>query len=598
MPKIKLSALASDIKGKSQGSVFSTNSGGTYFRNNPSGGGRKTAQSAAQKNRFGSLATRWKALTDEQRTQWRESASAYPTINAFGDSRIPSGYELFMRLNGVLISNELPLLTVPGTPREIPLIEGLDIISPDLWMFTPQTQFKTNLSKTETVFGFAPRFFAGEDLNNMQTLAVRVSAPEVRVQNDRVRAFAPIFYSTNGGDIGFCLSVQATSSKRAYARFVFNCPRAGSLDGSMIQDSNEFDIIPGESYHFAVQYIFGFINAATPAGRQIRIFANIFLNGRLISEKNPVYYDSFQNLLSSDVEGDILDAPNFVNQNSYEGFLSLGVDFANTNIPFNFSDFAYLVAEPTEPTCCDEGGGECAPDFVCEQVDQFACECWYVQEWENGSNVPNGPYNVILLSQGYYIGSERARVGLNKVTSFKSPFAGATMISGFINEANDNDQYNLAIAIEPECETNEDCNPTCGDAECQDGVCVYVGDGVPFVVGTSTTYVPWAYAASNNYEVSGFYVQLLCTGAMSAGKSEFQTKYKKLLTYPLNSDALVISEQLKTMFGGLAANCTYSYKARIIDGTTGVAYDTDIPVNKPRNPRRFKAGAELSGKVT
>ena len=598
MPKIKLSALASDIKGKSQGSVFSTNSGGTYFRNNPSGGGRKTAQSAAQKNRFGSLATRWKALTNEQRTQWRESASAYPTINAFGDSRIPSGYELFMRLNGVLISNDLPLLTVPGTSREIPLIEGIDIISPDLWMFTPNTQFKTNLSKTETVFAANPTFFQQENLGAMQTLAVRTSAPEIRLTSERIAAFAPIFLSQGVDDLGFCLSLCVVNSKRAFLRFVFNCPRAGELDGSMIQDSAEFDYIPNESYHFAVQYLFRTVDVPGEGARQTHIFANLFLNGRLISANNPVNYDAFQILLSSATMGDPIEDASFVNQPFYDGSLSLGMDFAQTNIPFTFSDFAYLVAEPTEPTCCDEGGGECAPDFVCEQVDQFACECWYVQEWENGTNVPNGPYNVILLSQGYYIGSERARVGLNKVVSFVSPFDETKMISGFINEANDNDQYNLAIVIEPECETNEDCNPTCGDAECQDGVCVYVGDGVPFVVGTSTTYVPWVYAAANSYEESGFYVQLLCTGAMSAGKSEFQTKYKKLLTYPLNSDALVISEQLKTMFGGLAANCTYSYKARIIDGTTGVAYDTDIPVKKPRNPRRFKAGAELSGKVT
>jgi hypothetical protein len=598
MPKIKLSALASDIKGKSQGSVFSTNSGGTYFRNNPSGGGRKTAQSAAQKNRFGSLATRWKALTNEQRTQWRESASAYPTINAFGDSRIPSGYELFMRLNGVLVSNDLPLLTVPGTSREIPLIEGIDIISPDLWMFTPNTQFKTNLSRSETVFGLSPGFFNGVDFRETQTFGVRITPPRTLSFASKDSLFSPIFYSEDVDHQGFCLQLIAQSNTFSYLKFVVNTKKLDNADTAMIVKADLPTDFFRQSSHVCVRFTTFEIEGLDDDEPTNSMVAQIFVNGTLLEAPAPSWYNAHQNLLSATTSGSEISAPDIRPDTSYSAPFALGGYYDVNDIPCDFSDFAYLRNSRNELTCCDEGGGECAPDFVCQQVSEFGCECWYVQETAGGNQIPSGPYDIILLSKGYYLGSEQARIGLNKVVSFASPFEMGKQSSGFINEANGNSSYNLSIVIEPECETNEDCNPTCGDAECQDGVCVYVGDGVPFVVGTNETFVPWAYVTKNEYEEEGFFIQLLCSGAISAGKSEFQTKYKKLFTFPLNSDSLDVSSFIKSMFGGLSGGTTYAYKARIIDGTTGVAYDTDIPVKKPRNPRRFKAGAELSAKVT
>lgn len=598
MPKIKLSALASDIKGKSQGSVFSTNSGGTYFRNNPSGGGRKTAQSAAQKNRFGSLATRWKALTNEQRTQWRESASAYPTVNAFGDSRIPSGYELFMRLNGVLVSNDLPLLTVPGTSREIPLIEGIDIISPDLWMFTPNRQFKTSLSRSETVFGLAPQFFDGVNFNQTLTFGVRITPPRTLSFNSKNLLFSPIFWSEQANGTGFCLQLLAESNTFSYLKFVCNLPKQNNDDTALIVEAALPSDFFRQSSHVCVRFVIYEIPGEGDDDPTHSMAAQIFVNGTLLEDANTNWYNAHQNLLGTATTGSEISAPDIKTPTAYTAPFALGGYNDVNDIPCDFSDFAYLRNSGTELTCCDVGGGECAPDFVCEQVSEFGCECWYVQETEGGTQIPSGPYDIILLSKGYYLGTEQARIGLNKVVSFASPFEMGKQSSGFINEANGNSIYNLSIVIEPECETNEDCNPTCGDAECQDGVCVYVGDGVPFVVGTNETFVPWAYVTKNEYEEEGFFVQLLCSGAISAGKSEFQTKYKKLFTFPLNSDSLDVSSFIKSMFGGLSGGTTYAYKARIIDGTTGVAYDTDIPVKKPRNPRRFKAGAELSAKVT
>lgn len=176
MPKIKLSALASDIKGKANGSVFSTNSGGTYFRNNPSGGGRKSPKWDIQKNNFGSLATQWKALTQEQQEAWQDATVLYPTVNAFGDPRIPSGYELFMRLNGSLSAVGLPLLSIPNAPRSVVEYGDLRVDYPTQWQLTPNYACQTfnNQRITEARQITCIDAFKDQQLMNNITFSMRV----------------------------------------------------------------------------------------------------------------------------------------------------------------------------------------------------------------------------------------------------------------------------------------------------------------------------------------------------------------------------------------------------------------------------------------
>jgi hypothetical protein len=194
MPKIKLSALISDIKGKSNGSVFSKNKSGVYFRNNPSGGGKKSAKWDRQKSILGSLASQWKDLSTAQKEAWNDAVTSYQTTNAFGDIRIPSGYELFMRLNGSLLSSRktsagcegddecnygymciggecqpvsverlggFPAIKTPLAPRAIPDMGTVQLEYPDLFQLNPNKKLLlsdptnsnawTNLIFTQTV---------------------------------------------------------------------------------------------------------------------------------------------------------------------------------------------------------------------------------------------------------------------------------------------------------------------------------------------------------------------------------------------------------------------------------------------------------------
>lgn len=120
MPQIKFSGLVTAMKGKAGGSIFSQNKQGAYFRNNRWGGGRKSNRWDAAKNKLSVLSNKWRSLSAEQREAWQAAGANYPFENKFKESYIPSGYQLFMSLNGNLFAHDLPLLNVPGENRPFP----------------------------------------------------------------------------------------------------------------------------------------------------------------------------------------------------------------------------------------------------------------------------------------------------------------------------------------------------------------------------------------------------------------------------------------------------------------------------------------------
>lgn len=138
MARIKFSGLVSEMKGKLNGSVLSSNRGGAYIRNNKAGQKNLSAKSTQVKNKFGSLASQWRNLSVEQQEQWALMAPNYPTTNKFGDVRIPSGYELFMRLNGTLQLMNLPLQALPSAPVSLNPLGAVSYDYPDLFQIMPE----------------------------------------------------------------------------------------------------------------------------------------------------------------------------------------------------------------------------------------------------------------------------------------------------------------------------------------------------------------------------------------------------------------------------------------------------------------------------
>ena len=177
MPKIRLSALATDIKGKSGGSVFSTNAGGTYFRNNPSGTGSKKPGTSVRKQLFASLSQSWRNLTNAQQVAWADAGILYPTTNAWGETRIPKGFELFMRLNGNLQAAGETLLLVPVAPRALPAIGAPTFSYSDLFQLIGQRGFLPNSPSISGIdsYGVIVDFKIGEIVSTNDTYCLRFS---------------------------------------------------------------------------------------------------------------------------------------------------------------------------------------------------------------------------------------------------------------------------------------------------------------------------------------------------------------------------------------------------------------------------------------
>lgn len=204
MPKIRLTAIASDIKGKANGSVFSSNSGGTYFRNNPNGGGRKSPKWDVQKNKFGSLASQWKSLTDLEQQSWQDMTTSYPTTNQWGDQRIPSGYELFMKLNGSLSSAGFQILRSPVAPRSIPSIGSSEVNYPEYFQLNPNRGCKTyNYNQFDQARIISCKsFFSAVDIMNDNTFSMRVKFSQNGVYPFQANTSINIFSADEKNDHG------------------------------------------------------------------------------------------------------------------------------------------------------------------------------------------------------------------------------------------------------------------------------------------------------------------------------------------------------------------------------------------------------------
>lgn len=135
MPRVKYSTLISALAGKSNGSVFSKNQGGSYFRTNKAGYGLKTNSQSQNQGKFKTIGRKWSQLSDVEREAWNSAVVNYPTKNIFGDERLPTGYELFCRVNGGLVARNMPEKIMPEMPAVLPTINSLSWDTPDEFMY-------------------------------------------------------------------------------------------------------------------------------------------------------------------------------------------------------------------------------------------------------------------------------------------------------------------------------------------------------------------------------------------------------------------------------------------------------------------------------
>lgn len=118
--KVKFGMIVTDGSGKLGGQVMSSNRGGKYIRTKVTPSNPQTVAQQNVRAIFSSLSTAWAGLTEAQRLSWNGAVADYSTTDIFGDLKNPSGFNLFMKLNGNLATIGVAPLSVAPSKDEVP----------------------------------------------------------------------------------------------------------------------------------------------------------------------------------------------------------------------------------------------------------------------------------------------------------------------------------------------------------------------------------------------------------------------------------------------------------------------------------------------
>lgn len=114
MAKIQYSAVVSDARGKVGGNVFTKGRFGPVARTKVSPVQPRTSFQRQVRSRFTGLSKGWSGLaTDQGRAAWDAFAKANPVKDVFGNTRILTGHQMYLKLNAVILQCGGTAITVP-----------------------------------------------------------------------------------------------------------------------------------------------------------------------------------------------------------------------------------------------------------------------------------------------------------------------------------------------------------------------------------------------------------------------------------------------------------------------------------------------------
>lgn len=153
MAKIKLGALAQDVRGSLAGSTFARNKGGSYVRQKVSPTQPQSPLQTMQRQILAAVAALWAATTAAVRAEWYAYAEANPVTDVFGDAVRLNGAAAFAKLNAVLKTCALNLITTPpiGAAPAAAVVGGMTITDAG----TLTVNFSTALNDNVDVMLFA-----------------------------------------------------------------------------------------------------------------------------------------------------------------------------------------------------------------------------------------------------------------------------------------------------------------------------------------------------------------------------------------------------------------------------------------------------------
>lgn len=113
MAKIKLGALAQDVRGSIAGNTFARNKGGSYVRQKSSPTQPRTVRQMEQRAILSNVSQAWRGLSEELRNAWNVYAANNPVTNVFGDAILLSGHGAFVQINALRLTIGLAQITTP-----------------------------------------------------------------------------------------------------------------------------------------------------------------------------------------------------------------------------------------------------------------------------------------------------------------------------------------------------------------------------------------------------------------------------------------------------------------------------------------------------
>ena len=566
MPKIQLSALATDMKGKSGGSVFARNKGGLYFRNNPSPVQKKSYKWASQKVNFSQVSTKWKSLSEEQRSAWELMTDNYPAKDAWGNTYIPSGFQLYMKLNTTLVSNGLEYITTPLMPQELPVSDEIDLYNPEQEAFTPTRGASLMGYQNRMFYLYAADYLDSADL----TLDNHVSARFVRNVNQqypfRSNARVTLLSMQNDADYGIFAFIQPNSFGKCVLYVAINYQNNGGVGRSLVQQMNVDEAYNSGNMHLTFRF-------SVDTAVSCRVYVNGF-EPEIVetSYYNDTQDSTFQKAFPS---GDVISAPVALPIEHFTSPIRVG-NFNKTNTPvFMVSDIRYYDADAMGQPCGCSSGTDCPESYDCQD-----CDCFLV--WDDSVAWSEMRYQ--LLAKGYILGNETAITPLNNYA-----------LGVFATYSDVNIPDMRMIDDEDCCSPGSDCADF-SDQECQDCCCVYVGDNEWVQPKLPITFSPIAVVTPFTLEESGYYLSVYCTKPIGLGRSDFNSPKILIATIPLDGSTADISSEIAANFPSVKANSKLVISYKLINSATGESIEC-----KPKKPRknviRFHAGSELYSSV-
>lgn len=120
--KAKFGAIVVAGAGKVGGHVASRNRGGAYFKTKVTPVNPNTAAQQLARNRLKTFVQGWAGLSASNRAAWNAAVSMWKSRNIFGDELVPSGINLYTKLNVNLATVGASAITSPPAPSAVAAI--------------------------------------------------------------------------------------------------------------------------------------------------------------------------------------------------------------------------------------------------------------------------------------------------------------------------------------------------------------------------------------------------------------------------------------------------------------------------------------------